>query len=225
MRDRNSIPMTITSHTKNHPYISASSSDQSNWRSIASAIAFRTPSITSYLKRTPSHVQTFPHEPQFLPSLACGLVPPARPGSDSPRHLGKHQYPVPVPLRSIQGRIMKSRYALFTATAISIVVAQPAMATTLTSSQLDQMLQNIAIPIAMVMSVVLAITIFSSGQLSYLQRGKGPGNNREVMGLAFISLALCSLPSLILGQFGTSNLALLLINGVCIAFGLMIRSQ
>ena len=42
---------------------------------------------------------------------------------------------------------MKSKYALLSVTAIGIVVAQPAMAANLSSSQIDQMLQNIAIPI------------------------------------------------------------------------------
>ena len=75
---------------------------------------------------------------------------------------------------------MKSKYALLSVTAIGIVVAQPAMAANLSSSQIDQMLQNIAIPIAMIASSILAIHIFSSGQLSYVQMRKQPGKIREV---------------------------------------------
>ncbi|ABW33020.1 hypothetical protein AM1_F0165 (plasmid) [Acaryochloris marina MBIC11017] len=120
---------------------------------------------------------------------------------------------------------MKSKFALLMATAIGILVVQPAMAANLSSSEIDQMLQNIAIPIAMIASSILAIHIFSSGQLSYVQMRKQPGKIRELIGITCMSFALCSLPSLVVGEFGSGNVTLLLINGALIAFGLMIRSQ
>lgn len=119
---------------------------------------------------------------------------------------------------------MKKKYVILTAPVMSIVLAQPAMATAITSSQIDQMLQNIAILIAMIVSFVLAMNVLFSGELSYIQIRKKTGKIRELILMACMSLVLCSLPSLVVGEFGHVNVALLLINGLFIAYGLAFRS-
>lgn len=123
---------------------------------------------------------------------------------------------------------MKNKYVLLTTTAISIVVSQPVMAAAIASSQIDQwlqMLQNMAIPILMIISLVLAINVFFSGQLSFIQIRKKTSKIWGLILMACMSLVLCSLPSLVVGGFGSGNVALLLINGVFIANGLLFRSQ
>ncbi|MGR3277995.1 hypothetical protein ACSYAD_23130 [Acaryochloris marina NIES-2412] len=123
---------------------------------------------------------------------------------------------------------MKNKYVLLTTTVMSIVVSQPAMAAAIAASQIDQWLQrlqNMANPILMIISLVLAINVFFSGQLSFIQIRKKTSKIWGLILMACMSFVLCSLPSLVVGEFGSGNVALLLINGVFIAYGLLFRSQ